>query len=83
MLGDLYANQHKNELSISSYRKAHELAPPQPLVHVRLIQMYLRSGMMKEAEEELKHVDQAIKDGTNNKELFVESAQLFTKNSRN
>lgn len=77
LLGDLYAAQGRNELSITAYRRAHELKPPQPLVHIRLIKLFLRSGMVKEAEDELKHVDQVIKEGPHSKELFIEAAQIF------
>lgn len=77
LLGNLYATAKKNELAISAYGKAHELPPPQPLVHIRLIQVYLRSSLAKEAEEELRHVDALIKQGVHSKELFIEAATLF------
>ncbi len=77
LLGDLYAKEKRNELAIASYRKAHDRKPDQPLVHTKLIQVLLRSGLTKEAQEELAHVDQMIRAGEHTKGLFVETAKLF------
>ncbi len=77
MLGDLLASQKKYEPAIAAYLKAHELQPPQPLVHLRLIRVYLPSGLKEGAEEELRHVDQLLKTGVHSKELFIEAGTLF------
>lgn len=78
LLGDLYAQQGKYEQSLSNYRKAHDLPPEQPMVHLRLIRIFLRAGLNKEAEGELKHVDEIIrKEGAPSKDLFIETAEIF------
>jgi pSer/pThr/pTyr-binding forkhead associated (FHA) protein/Tfp pilus assembly protein PilF len=80
VLGDLYAAQNKREQAIAAYRSAHELQPPQPIVHLRLIRQYLRTGFVKEGMEELKHVEVFLKDAQDSpqtKEIFIETANLF------
>ena len=76
-IGELAAAQGKNDVAISAYLKAEELKPPQPLVHTRLLRLYLQNGMSPEAEGELKLVDDQIKDGPQTKEVFVDAARLF------
>jgi len=77
VLGDLYASQRQTDLAIESYKKAHQLPPPLPLVHIKLVRMYLRLSAVEPAQEELKHIDEVIKTGPHNKELFLEMANLF------
>ena len=77
LLGELLAIQKRNEEAIAEYTKVKALTPPQPLVHVRLIQLYLKSELAAEAQAELQLLDKAIQDGYHSRELFVEAGQLF------
>ena len=80
LLGDIYLSQRKNELAIATYRQAHDLNPPQPQLHIKLVRLYLLSGFTKEGLEELKHVDNYLKEAQESpesKEIFIETAKLF------
>jgi cytochrome c-type biogenesis protein CcmH/NrfG len=80
LLGDLLASRNKREQAIAAYRKAHGLKPSQPIVHIRLIRLYLKAGLIREGMEELKHAEDVIKDGPEDeqtKEVFIETANLF------
>ena len=76
-MADLYASQKRFEPAIQAYRRAKELNPSHPLATVRLIALYLRSGLTKEAEEQMQELDRMMKEGKHSRELFVEAANLF------
>jgi tetratricopeptide (TPR) repeat protein len=76
-LGHLYTAQRKYEPAIAAYQKAQTLKPEQPVIPVRLIRLYLRSGLTQEADSEMAVLDQMMKDGQHSKDLFIEAAQLF------
>jgi predicted Zn-dependent protease len=73
-LGQLYTSQRRYEQAIAAYQKARTLKPEQPVIPVRLVRLYLRSGLMQEAESEMQVLDQMMKDGQHSRELFVEAA---------
>lgn len=77
VLGNIYALQEKNELAIDAYVKAHQLSPAIPVVHVRLARILLRSGFSREAQNERAHIDTLIREGTEDRDFFVEAANLF------
>ncbi len=77
VLGNIYARQYKNEKAISEFIKVKQLEPKQPLVHVKLIYLYLRSNLKQDAKNELVFLDNQLKNETHNRELFIEAAHLF------
>lgn len=78
LLGDLYLGSKQNERAILTYRRAHDIEPPIPIAHLRLIRALMRSGLTDEATQEVKHVDDVLKkEGPHSKELFMEAAQVF------
>jgi tetratricopeptide (TPR) repeat protein len=78
LLGDIYAQMNKWELSISSYQKAVRLDPNEVILHPKLARVYLLSGLTKEAEEENKLIDRFIIEGPHTREFFIEVANLYT-----
>lgn len=76
-LGGLYAQQKRLEPAIQAYRKAKAINPDHPLATVRLISSYLRAGMTQEADAQVQELDRLMKDGVQNREFFVEAANLF------
>ncbi|MBI4403146.1 MAG: FHA domain-containing protein [Deltaproteobacteria bacterium] len=77
LLGDLYAAEKKDEQALAEYHSVHEQNPPLPLSHVRLMKLFITAGLVTEAQEEVKHIDQLIKEGNKDKEVVVEAAKLF------
>ncbi len=76
-LGGLYALQKRFEPAIQAYRKAKAINPDHPIATVRLIALFLRSGLGKEAETQMAELDRLMKEGKHSRELFVEAANLF------
>lgn len=76
-LGDLYSQINKNEQAIFAYRKAHDLNPNDPMVHLRLVRIYLLSGLEGQAKQEVAHIDTLVKEQRGNREFFLEAAKLF------
>ncbi len=76
-LGELYGQQKRYEPAISAYRKAKALNADHPVATVRLIALYLRTGLGKEAEAQMLELDRMMKEGKHSRELFVEAANLF------
>ncbi len=76
-LGGLYAQQKRYEPAIQAYRKAKAINPDHPIATVRLIAVFLRSGLGKEAETQMAELDRLMKAGKHSRELFVEAANLF------
>jgi len=77
LAGDVYTAQGKNQAAIDSYLNAMKYPPEQPLVHIKLIRVYLRSGMTREAGLELQKVEKVIAEKKFSRELFIEAAYLF------
>lgn len=78
LLGDLYLGSKQNERAIMMYRKVHELTPPVPIAHLRLIRALMKSGLAEEAAQETRHVDDVLKkEGPHSRELFMEAAQVY------
>jgi tetratricopeptide (TPR) repeat protein len=76
-LGELYSQQKRYEPAIAAYRKAKALNADHPVATVRLIALYLRTGLGKEAEAQMLELDRMMKEGKHSRELFVEAANLF------
>ncbi len=76
-LGRLYSKQGRYDEALVEYRKARAIANVSPLVHVRLINTFLRTNLTQEVEGELNALDLAIREGRHSKELFVEAASLY------
>jgi tetratricopeptide (TPR) repeat protein len=76
-LGELYASQKRFEQAIQSYRKAKSIDPDHPVATVRLIALFLRTGLAPEAESQMQDLDRMMKEGKHSRELFVEAANLF------
>ncbi len=77
LAGDVYSSQGKNQQAIESYLAANRYPPEQPLVHIKLIRVYLRSGMTREAATELREVERVINERKFSRELFIEAGYLF------
>ncbi len=80
-VGDALLALKKYEEAIGAFQKVKTLQPPTPLVHVRLVQAFLRSGISKDIDGEIASLDQYLKaaasSGAQSRELFVEAAQLY------
>lgn len=77
LLGDLYALQGKPEDSVLAYQKALTLTPVQNVAHIKLMRLYLSTGMKKEAEAENNEVERITKEKLSNEELNAESREFF------
>lgn len=60
MLGDLQAANRNDEAAIAAYQAAHTLPTVNPIVHIKLVRVYLRSGFPQRAAEEYAHLSQEI-----------------------
>lgn len=76
-LGRLYGKQGRYDEALAVYRRARTIPNVSPIVHVRLINTFLRTNLTQEVEGELNALDQAIKEGRHSKALFVEAASLY------
>ena len=76
-LAGLYTRQRRLEPAIAAYRKALAIDPDHPIATVRLVGLYLRAGLAKEAEEQMKELDRLMREEKYGREFFIEAAQLF------
>ncbi len=76
-LGELYTQQKKLESALQAFHRAKEINADHPVATVRLIALYLRSGLSNEAEKQMLELDRLMKEGKHSRELFVEAANLF------
>lgn len=60
LLGDLQAATRNDEAAIGAFQAAHNLQPVNPIVHIKLVRVYLRSGFPQRAAEEYTHLGQEI-----------------------
>ena len=79
ILGLLYALQQKNEDAIRSYQTAKTLSPFPILVHGRLVELYIKTGLKQKIPDELNAIDELIRTGKHSPELFVETGSLMLK----
>jgi tetratricopeptide (TPR) repeat protein len=76
-LGGLYTLQKRYEPAILAYRRAKEINPDHTIATVRLIALYLRTGLGKEAEVQSQDLDRFMREGVHDREFFIEAANLF------
>ncbi|NBV49993.1 FHA domain-containing protein [bacterium] len=77
LLGDIYSQLKKLEPAIQSYKAAITHQSPSKLVHFKLTRAYIQAGLMTLANEHLNVIDKLIKESPEQKELFVEFANLL------
>ncbi|MBY0369739.1 FHA domain-containing protein [bacterium] len=76
-LAGLYTQQRRLEPAIAAYRKALTIDPDHPIATVRLIALYLRSGLTQEAQKQMEELDRLMREEKHSREFFIEAAELF------
>ena len=76
-LGDIYSQSNQLEPCIQNYKSSLEHKNPSTLIHFKLTKAYLRAGLVALAIQQLNTIDKIIKDSKQDKDLFVEFANIL------
>jgi tetratricopeptide (TPR) repeat protein len=76
LLGTLYERQGKIRLAISSLQTAHALQPT-PELHIKMLKLYVEVAAEQGVAEEVAHLDEIIRNGPRDKEVFSQIALLY------
>lgn len=77
LLGDLYSQSNQLEPCIQNYKSSLEHKNPSKLLHFKLTKAYIRAGLVALAVQQLNTIDKLIKDSKQEKDLFLEFANIL------
>lgn len=77
LLGNVYFELRKIDLSIEAYQKSLKFNPPQLITYTRLIRIYMLLDKREEAKNLLKQYLPLLEQGEPSERLYVQTGELF------